>query len=135
MDISSPVIHLSVPVHDLEAARRFYVDALGCDPGRMRDDWMDVWFFGLQLTLQLRPGEVRPPAEQGVLHFGVALSDSATYVALVDRLGRAGIEWLSPPRPHDAPSLSGKVGGKLADPSGNVVEIKYYADPERLRRD
>jgi hypothetical protein len=29
---------------------------------------------------------------------------------------------------HTETTLSGKTGGKLVDPSGNVVEIKYYAD-------
>ena len=135
MDVPAPVLHLSVPVHDLGVARCFYVEALGCRVGRERDHWIDVWFFGLQLTLQLRPDEVRSPAEQGVLHFGVALSDAATYLAAIDRLDAAGVEWLSRPAPHDAASLSGKVGGKLADPSGNVIEIKYYADPGRLLAD
>ena len=129
MDDSALVLHLSVPVDDLEAARRFYVDAFDCRVGRERDDWMDVWFFGLQLTLQLRPDEVRPPGEQGVLHFGVALNDAATYLAAIDRLNDAGVDWLTEPTAHDATSLSGKVGGKLADPSGNVIEIKYYAEP------
>ncbi len=132
MDTTAPVLHLSVPVHDLEATRHFYVESLGCQVGRERDDWFDVWFFGLQLTLQLRPDEVRSPAEQGVLHFGVALRDAPTYAATVDRLDRAGVEWLSAPVPHDEAALSGKVGGKLADPSGNVIEIKYYAEPARL---
>ena len=34
---------------------------------------------------------------------------------------------------HAATSLSGKVGGKLADPSGNVIEIKYYPDLDSYR--
>lgn len=123
-----PVLHLSLPVSDLDASRRFYVDAFGCDLGRVRDDWIDVWFFGMQLTLQLRPGEIRPVAEQGVQHFGVVLPDLDQYLAVVERLRSAGVEWLSEPAPHDAPSLSGKVGGKLADPSGNVIEVKHYGD-------
>lgn len=127
---TAPVLHLSVPVDDLEAARRFYVEAFGCRVGRERDDWIDVWFFGLQLTLQLRPDQVRAPADQGVLHFGVALSDASTYLAAIDRMNSAGVRWLSEPVAHDAASLSGKVGGKLADPSGNVIEIKYYDDPD-----
>jgi len=35
---------------------------------------------------------------------------------------------VSEPAAHNAASLSGKVGGKLADPSGNVIEVKYYGD-------
>ena len=35
----------------------------------------------MQLTLQLRPDEVRSPSDQGVLHFGVAFSDADAYLA------------------------------------------------------
>ena len=30
-----PILHLSLPVADLAAARAFYVDVLGCEPGRV----------------------------------------------------------------------------------------------------
>lgn len=130
MSAAGTVLHLSIPVADLDAARRFYVEAFGCRVGREREDWIDVWFFGVQLTLQQRPDEVRPLDEQGVRHFGVVLGDATAYLAIVDRLEAAGVEWLAPPAVHDADSLSGKVGGKLADPSGNVIEVKYYDDVE-----
>jgi hypothetical protein len=130
---SDAVLHLSIPVDDLDAARRFYVDAFGCSVGRVREDWIDVWFFGMQLTLQHRPGEVRSPGEQGVRHFGVVLTDSERYSSLVHRLRIAGVSWLSEPEEHVEVALSGKVGGKLADPSGNVIEVKYYADADAYR--
>lgn len=133
MTTSDPVLHLSIPVDDLDAARRFYVEAFGCSVGRVREDWVDVWFFGLQLTLQHRPGEVFAPGEQGVRHFGVVLTDRPSYSSLVDRLRAAGVSWLSEPAEHSAVALSGKVGGKLADPSGNVIEVKYYADANAYR--
>jgi uncharacterized protein len=121
-------LHLSLPVDDLAEARRFYEDGLGCRVGRVRDEWIDVWFFGLQLTLQTRPDQVRSVADQGCRHFGVVLDDADTFRALVTRLRDHGVEWISEPREHEAAELSGKVGGKLADPAGNVIEIKYYAD-------
>jgi extradiol dioxygenase family protein len=119
------VLHLSLPVDDLDAARRFYEEALGCRVGRVRDGWLDVWFHGLQLTLQLRPDEVRPASEQGVRHFGVALPDADAFDALVERLRAHGVAWLEEPTSHGA-ALDGKVGGKLADPAGNVLELKHY---------
>lgn len=125
---SDAVLHLSLPVSDLDAARRFYEDGFGCRVGRVAEEWLDVWFFGMQLTLQRRPEEVRPPEEQGVRHFGVALPDAESYQRLIDRLRSAGVVWLSEPRSHESASLSGKVGGKLADPDGNVIEVKYYPD-------
>lgn len=133
MATSGPILHLSLPVDDLDAARRFYVDALGCRVGRVREDWIDVWFFEMQLTLQLRPEEVRPTEDQGVRHFGVVLTDGESYSNVVDRARRAGVRWLSEPGEHDDAALSGKVGGKLADPSGNVIEVKYYPDDEAYR--
>ncbi len=123
------ILHLSVPVRDLSEARAFYEAALGCRVGRVRDDWLDVWFFGLQLTLQERPDEVRPVEAQGVRHLGVVLEDWDEYEALVERLERHGVDWLAPPTAHEAAELSGKTGAKLADPSGNVIEIKHYPDP------
>jgi extradiol dioxygenase family protein len=36
-----PILHLSVPVRDVAEARAFYVDVLGCRPGRVRDGWLD----------------------------------------------------------------------------------------------
>ncbi|MGN6693848.1 MAG: VOC family protein [Aquihabitans sp.] len=127
------VLHLSIPVRDLAEARAFYVDALGCEVGRVRDDWLDVWFFGLQLTLQHRPDEVVPAGEQGVRHFGVALDDADAFTGLLQRLRAHGVAWIAEPEVHAAAELSGKVGGKMADPSGNVIELKFYDDPTELR--
>ena len=126
------LLHLSLPVDDLEVARDFYVRVLGCRVGRERNDWFDVWFFGLQLTLHLRPEEVVPPTQQGVRHFGVVLPTQFEFDALVARVNAAGGTWLSEPEIHSGSELSGKLGGKLADPSGNVIEIKFYEDRNDL---
>jgi extradiol dioxygenase family protein len=120
-------LHLSLPVRDLDEARQFYVDALGCEPGRVRDDWIDVWFYGMQVTLQLRPDEVPVPAQPGVRHFGVTLS----VPELHELLGRIAdqAEWISPPATDHAGTPRAQTKAKLADPSGNVIELKAYDDP------
>jgi extradiol dioxygenase family protein len=123
-----PVLHLSLPVDDLHAARDFYERTLGCRIGREREDWFDAWFFGLQLTLQLRPQEVTDVSQQGVRHFGVVLPALAEFDELVHRVAASGHPWISKPEKHVDAELNGKLGGKLADPSGNVIEIKFYAD-------
>ena len=121
-----PVLHLSLPVNDLRAARDFYEHTLGCRIGRTREDWFDAWFFGLQLTLQLRPLEVMDKSQQGVRHFGVVLPSLSEFKDLVNRIYASGYQWISEPEKHTEAKLSGKIGGKFADPSGNVIEIKYY---------
>ena len=121
-----PVLHLSLPVNDLRAAHDFYENTLGCRIGRTREDWFDAWFFGLQLTLQLRPLEVMDTSQQGVRHFGVVLPSMSEFKELVTRINTTGYQWISEPEKHTEAKLSGKIGGKLADPSGNIIEIKYY---------
>lgn len=125
-----PVLHLSIVVDDLDAARSFYVDTLGCRPGRVHTGWMDVWFHTLQLTLQLRPDEVVPLAEQGARHFGVTL-DADAFAAAAARLEAAdGVTWVSPVSTDFAGSPRQQTKCKVADPSGNVIEFKTYVDPE-----
>ena len=128
-----PILHLSIPVDDLSTARQFYESVLGCRIGRVRDDWLDAWFFGLQLTLQERPDEVQPAEEQGVRHFGVVLQGREGFDRIVERVRSRGGKWLTESGTHTGPALSGKVGVKLADPSGNIIEIKYYEDHAEFR--
>jgi extradiol dioxygenase family protein len=120
-------LHLSLPVRDLDEARRFYVDVLGCEAGRVRDDWIDVWFYGMQVTLQLRPDEVLTPAQPGVRHFGVTLSLPELH-SLLDHIGNQA-EWIAPPTTDHAGTPRAQTKAKLADPSGNVIELKSYDDP------
>ncbi len=51
MDQTLPPFHLAIPVTDLQKARSFYRDVLGCVEGRSGDHWVDLNFFGHQLVL------------------------------------------------------------------------------------
>jgi hypothetical protein len=122
-----PILHLSLPVRDMEEARDFYVRALGCQPARQRDDFVDVWFFGLQLTLHDRPDEATGLTPGSSRHFGVTLGRDE-FEQLVERLERTGVEWVSPVTTEDAGLLTEQTKAKIVDPSGNVIEVKSYRD-------
>jgi hypothetical protein len=122
-----PILHLSIPVHDLDEARAFYVHALGCEAARVRPGFADVWFFGMQVTLQDRPDEVAALPEGGSRHFGVTLSRDE-FDTVVARLTAGGIDWLVPVSTDDEGLPTEQTKAKLADPSGNVIELKTYRD-------
>ena len=84
-----PILHISLPVRDLAQARRFYVGVLGCELGRVREQCVDVFFFGCQVTLHERPTEVLSSDQRGVRHFGVTLAEDR-WKELVDRLRASG---------------------------------------------
>jgi extradiol dioxygenase family protein len=121
-----PILHLSIPVHDLTEARAFYVDTLGCTPTRVRDDFVDVWFFGMQVTLQHRPDEAGLVPD-GSRHFGVTLP-RREFDALTEQLSTLRVQWLVPVSTDDAGMPTEQTKTKFADPSGNVIEFKTYPD-------
>jgi hypothetical protein len=122
-----PILHLSLPVRDIEEARDFYVRAFGCQPARQRDDFADVWFFGLQLTLHDRPDEATGLVPGSSRHFGVTLGRDE-FDQLVERLEKSGVELVSPVATDDAGLLTEQSKVKIVDPSGNVIEVKTYRD-------
>ena len=120
-------LHLSLPVLDLDASVAFYVDVLQCTPGRHRPEqgFADVWFYGLQLTLQHQPDQVLSAEQQGARHFGAALPPEEL-VAVITRLCAASVAWVEPPTTDTTGRLNGKTSAKFLDPSGNIVELKAY---------
>jgi extradiol dioxygenase family protein len=123
-----PILHLSLPVRDLASSKAFYVDVLGCGLGREREHFIDVWFYGMQLTLHERPDQLLPADAGGVRHFGVAL-DSDELRALLERLATHPIDWLDEVSTDYPGTPREQTKAKLIDPSGNVIELKTYVDP------
>ncbi len=122
-----PILHLSVPVRDLQEAGDFYVHTLGCQSARARADFVDVWFFGMQITLQHRPDEVPAETARTSRHFGVTLGRD-DFDAIISRLASRGVVWLVPVSTDDAGEPTEQTKAKIADPSGNVIEFKTYRD-------
>ncbi len=115
--------HLSLAVPDLASARAFYQGVLGCAPGRVNVDWIDVHFFGHQLTLH--QATASHPA-QAIDHFGVLL-DCAEWRALAEACRQHGVPFSLQPRvlQRGERSESGKF--IVRDPAGNTLEFKYPA--------
>jgi hypothetical protein len=122
-----PILHLSIPVRDLEEALLFYVDTLGCHAARAKDGYQDVWFYGMQITLHERPDEIAPPGSTGVRHFGVALARDE-FDEVIARLTKCDATWIVPVTTDDAGTPVEQTKTKIADPSGNVIEVKTYVN-------
>jgi hypothetical protein len=129
--------HLAVTVRDLDAARRFYVERLGCRVGRSAPRWVDLDLYGHQVSLHLdeekRAAEAYNPVDGDrvpVPHFGVVL-ELAPWRALAERLTAAGTEFVIEPHVR----FPGEVGEQatmfLRDPSGNALEFKAFGDVGR----
>jgi extradiol dioxygenase family protein len=124
------IFHLSIPVAELAAAKRFYVDALGAVVGRENEEWLDILLWGHQITLQCRPDEVLPLEKQGKRHFGATLP-WADWERHVEHLRARAVAFLGEPKIllEGTPDEHAKF--YLADPSNNVIEVKAYRDTAR----
>ena len=133
-----PPFHLAFPVHDLDAARAFYGDLLGCPEGRSAPEWIDFDFYGHQIVAHLDPAAAPRRAHNPVdghdvpvPHFGAVL-DMAAWEALAERLREAGADFVieSTVRFRGLPGEQATMF--FLDPSGNALEIKAMKDPGNL---
>ena len=137
MTATRPPFHLAFPVDDLEAARRFYADTLGCAVGREDEHWIDFDFFGHQITAhysEQAASRVARPVDGDAVpvpHFG-AILEWAHWEALAEKLRQAGHGFLIGPRVR----FEGQPGEQgtffVRDPAGNPLEFKTFRDPERI---
>ncbi|MEL6869772.1 MAG: VOC family protein [Pseudomonadota bacterium] len=134
---ATPLFHLALPVTDLDQTRRFYLDTLGCTTGREAPRWLDLNFFGHQITLHLvdslgtdAHNEVDGDAVP-TRHFGVILSPDA-WATLVTRLQGANCEFLLEPRTRFAGKTAEQSTLFIRDPSGNALEFKSFASLDQV---
>lgn len=133
-----PPFHLAFPVHDLDAARAFYGEMLGCPEGRSSDQWIDYNFFGHQIVAHLDPN-MQPRVHRNevdghdvpVPHFGAVL-EMEDWTALAEKLHSAGVEFVMEPTIRFQGQPGEQATMFFLDPSGNALEIKAMRDPANL---
>ncbi len=130
--------HLAYTVSDLDSARKFYGDILGCQEGRSTESWVDFDFFGNQLSLhigqtikglesQSRVDNVEVPLP----HFGCIL-DWDSFHSLADKLNSAGIQFTIEPTIRFKGMPGEQATMFFEDYSQNALEFKAYRNPSEV---
>jgi len=132
------VFHLAYTVTDLDLARSFYGDLLGCEEGRSTDTWVDFNFFGNQLSLHL--GEMVSPCktqssvegiEVPMPHFGCVLEWNE-FQKLSERLKASGVIFVIEPHIRYARLQGEQATMFIKDPSDNALEFKAYKNANEI---
>ena len=126
--------HLAIPVHDLEIAREFYGDILGCSTGRESEDWIDFNFFGHQLVTHLDKNMNISDSTNTVdgnrvpvPHFGIILKKK-DWDTLAKKLSAANVDFIVEPRTRFKDNTGEQSTMFIKDPSGNALEFKSFHD-------
>jgi uncharacterized protein len=136
-----PRFHLAVPVDDLDAARSFFGEVIGCTQGRSSDTWIDWDLRGHQFVTHLVPGRASAEHNAGhnevdghdvpVPHFGLILS-VPEFHELAQRLHRAEVDFVIEPYLRFAGQPGEQWTMFLLDPAGNAMEFKAFADESQI---
>ena len=129
--------HLAFPVEDLEEARRFFCELLGCKLGRTSDRWMDFNFFGHQISAHLVDatdgaavnavdGDAVP-----VRHFGLILTLDE-WRALRAKLESSSAEFIIEPKVRFEGQPGEQATMFVKGPSRNAIEFKAFDDAQRI---
>lgn len=127
------LFHLAYHVTDLDAARAFYGELMGCTEGRSTASWVDFDFFGHQISLHLgQPFQTSNTGQVGdhmvpMPHLGVIL-DPDSWQALAERLTKAGTRFVLAPSIRFAGEPGEQRTMFFKDPSGNPIEVKAFAE-------
>ena len=131
--------HIAFPVDDLDRARDFYGQTLGCPEGRSSSEWIDFDLFGHQIVAHLKPRSEKSAEHHNAVdghavpipHFGVVLTMDK-WEALANRLKQAGQIFEIEPYIR----FKGEVGEQATmffyDPAGNALEFKAFADMSQV---
>ena len=137
----APVLpfHHAFPVHNLDQARAFYRDLLGCEEGRSSKTWIDYNFWGHQIVCHWAGNDYKCQDYFNsvdidmvpVPHFGVCLT-VPQFEALAARLKAHQVRFVVEPHLR----FPGEPGEQwtmfFKDPSGNNLEFKALTKQDNL---
>lgn len=128
------LFHLAFPVTDLEKARSFYgEEGLGCSLGRSSVQAQIFNFFGHQLIAHLVPTS-NQETQKGVYprHFGIVCQTLNEWEVIHERCLSKKLCIYQPARLRFPDRVIENYVFFLKDPSGNILEFKYYKNEEAI---
>jgi hypothetical protein len=132
MHSTKQVFHLAVPCKDLEETAQFYDSKLNCRIARRYDDRVTVDFFGDQVVFHLCPDEIAPEPKLYPRHFGVTFEDRDTFDGVLRLARDKRIPFFKEPFERFSGKRERHLTFVLVDPSNNLIEFKWYPDPEMM---
>lgn len=127
--------HVAIPVHDVELAREFYRDVIGCPEGRSDAKWVDFDMYGHQFVIHYKPKDLTAENHTNevdghnvpVPHYGVVL-EWEDWEVLADKLKSHGIKFLIEPYIRFKGQAGEQATMFFLDPCGNALEFKAFKD-------
>lgn len=130
--MTSVIFHLAFPVSNLTETKTFYIDGLGCEPGREGPNSLILKFYGHQLVAHVTPEPIA--TQRGIYprHFGLVFEKEADWEKLVERSRQRQLTFYQQPKRRFSGLPLEHRTFFLIDPFHNLMEFKYYCHPSAI---
>lgn len=126
------LFHLAFPVTDIAQTKAFYVEGLGCQPGRETPNAVILSLCGHQLVAHVTHEPLVPQKGIYPRHFGLIFTSEADWENLLDRAQQHQLRFYQEPKHRFKGLPTEHRTFFLEDPFHNLLEFKYYCQTEAI---
>lgn len=130
--MSSTLFHLAFPVSNIPQTKEFYVQGLGCEVGRESDTSIILNLYGHQLVAHVTDEPLTPQRGIYPRHFGLVFSTEMDWEALLKRTQQQQLQFYQQPKRRFSGLPLEHRTFFLQDPFYNLLEFKFYCNPEAI---
>ncbi len=130
--MNTSIFHLSFPVRDIESTKEFYILGLGCRIGRQSSVAMMLDFHGHQLVAHVTADLEAPQPSIYPRHFGLVCQSEEEWNEWRDRAQQNQLPFFREPKRRFPGTPLEHLSFFLKDPSHNLLEFKYYLNPNAI---
>jgi uncharacterized protein len=130
--MNQTIFHLAFPVADIPQTKAFYIDGLGCIPGRESPHALILNFYGHQLVAHVTKDTLTPQKAIYPRHFGLIFTKEEDWQELLSMAKNKNLIFREEQRNRFPDSLLEHQTFFLEDPFYNLIECKYYRHPEAI---
>lgn len=120
------IFHLAIPITDIELAKKFYHNILGCKIGRQNPQAIIFDFYSHQLVCHTTTEVLTPPKSIYPRHFGIIFSDECHWQDLLSRCHHHDLKLYQSPKLRFKDNITEHKTFFIQDPFYNIIELKYY---------
>lgn len=120
------IFHLAFPVADIDRAKEFYGDGLGCEIGRETRNAVIMNLYGHQIVAHVTSEPLTPQKGIYPRHFGLIFTSEADWEALLERAKQKNLSFYQEAKHRFVGLPTEHRTFFLEDPFHNFLEFKYY---------
>lgn len=132
MNNQSLLFHLAIPINNIEKAKKFYRDQLGCQVGRENRQAVIFNFYGHQVVAHFTKEHLTPAKSIYPRHFGLIFLEESDWENLLNHVKNQGLSFYQEPKIRFLGEITEHRTFFLEDPFYNILEFKFYRHFEAI---